>query len=746
MRLYLRALKITSLVIVIFTAVLLLCGTGLFVYAKYNINTEADEILFELAKQGNVTEFYANGAPLGSDYYIPVKIDSTSHVDSKKVWYPISEISDIVKAGFIAVEDHEFYEHDGVNYRRTFAAFLNALFKFNDRFGASTITQQTIKNISGDNEVTFKRKLNEILRAIIIEKNHTKEEILELYLNIVPMGESSIGVGLASEIYFDKLPSELAAEEAALLIGLANAPTKYNPYINPDSAIEKRNKVLKTMLEHEIISKEEYEQGINKGLEISDRANHRNAVNSWFIETASRDIISDMQTKYNISYETAKKILTGGGLTVYTTESILVQDALEKYLENTENLPAEIQTGLEYGAVIIDSVNGNLLGIIGQAGKKEGEWLLNHATAPHTPASTLKPLALYAPLIEKGIINWSSVFDDSPVMYKEINGELVEYPHNSPNKYEGMINIKHAVTTSKNTIAVRLCNLMGPDEVFKSLKQRFDFTTLVSGISDANGKFYTDKELAPLALGQLTNGLPLRELTAAYTVFPGNGSLSKNRSYVKVIGKDNNILLENKPIKKEIFSRSTAEIMNQLLSCVVDEGTAKSITLNELVDTAGKTGTSALNRDKLFVGYTPYITFGIWSGYEDGTTSLTNTDTKHFQLWDSIAREIHVDLLSDIAEGHIKHFKKDLLVYLPYCKYSGAAYSEACELAQYTEGAEYGYFTYDNLPPKVCYVHDLSNGEEKSELFPWDMYPDMMPPDEVYTEKHGLAFHKKRRM
>ncbi len=739
MRMFSRALKIISLLIVIFTAVLLLCGTGLFVYAKLNINTEADEILFELAKQGNVTEFYANGAPLGSDYYIPVKIDSTSHVDSKKVWYPISEMSDIVKRGFIAVEDHEFYEHDGVNYRRTLAAFLNALFKFNDRFGASTITQQTIKNISGDNEITFKRKLNEILRAIIIEKNHTKEEILELYLNIVPMGENSIGVGLASEIYFDKLPSELTAEEAALLIGLANAPTKYNPYINPDDAIEKRNKVLKTMHEHEIITKDEYEQGINKELEISDRSNHRNAVNSWFIETVSHDIIADLQTKYNISADTAKKILTGGGLTVYTTESILVQDALEKYFENTENLPLEVESGLEYGAVIIDSVNGNLLGIIGQAGRKEGEWLLNHATAPHTPASTLKPLALYAPLIEKGIINWSSVFDDSPVMYKEINGELVEYPHNSPNKYEGIINIKHAVTTSKNTIAVRLYELMGAEEVFRGLKGRFGFTTLVSEMTDANGKFYTDKELAPMALGQLTLGLSLRDLTAAYTVFPSNGSLNKNRSYVKVMDRENDILLENKPNKKEIFSRSTAEIMNQLLSCVVDEGTAKSVTLGELVDTAGKTGTSALNRDKLFVGYTPYITFGIWSGYEDGTTSLTNTETQHFQLWDSVAKEIHYSLFSDINETHIKHFKKDQLVYMQYCKDSGALYSDSCQAA-----AEYGYFSNDNLPNVGCPVHALTDTKEDSQLLPRDIYPDLLPPEEVYIEDREFYYRKRR--
>ncbi len=704
-----KVLKIISLTIVVVVFTLIIACSGLFIYARKNIDTDADEMLFKLAKQGNITEFYANGAPLGSDYYIPVKIDSAAHVEAKKRWCSINEVSSYLKDGFVAVEDREFYTHNGVNYRRTFAALLNSVFKFDNRFGASTITQQTVKNISGDNEPTFKRKLNEILRALSMESKHSKDEILELYLNIVPMGENSIGVCLASEIYFDKMPSELEADEAALLIGIANAPTRYNPYINPDAAKDKRNAVLKTMYEHGILSYDEYFLNVNKQLRLNDRKNHRNPVNSWFIETVCADIIDDLHKKYDISKETAKKILVEGGVTVYTTESVYIQDVLEKHLENIGNSIKEIENGLEYAAVIIDSVNGNLLGIIGQAGKKEGEWLINHATAPHTPASTLKPLALYAPLIDKGIINWATVLDDTPVIFKEVNGDFIEYPRNSPHKYDGLINIKKAITFSKNTIAVRLYNMIGSEEVFLNLKNKYKFDTLVSGIYDAKGAYHTDKDIAPLALGQLTKGVSLRALTSAYTVFPGEGELYKNRSYIKVLDRNNNILLENKVEKQEILKKSTAEIMNQLLSCVVNEGTAKSISLKEIVDTAGKTGTSALNRDKLFVGYTPYVTFGVWCGYDDGTRTLDGVDVKHLDIWDSISTEIHSVILSDIKDSHIKHFKKDMLVYLPYCMDSGKIYSGNCEYDERGARLEYGHFSMNNFPKEECDRHMLLN-------------------------------------
>lgn len=678
---------------------------GLYMYSKAYINPATDEALFQASKGGNITKFYANGAPLGSEEYIPLEIESVSHLTNRREWYSIEDISDTLKGGFLAVEDREFYEHEGVNMRRTFLALVNSIFKFRDRFGASTITQQVIKNISGDNDVSVRRKLNEIIRAFNIEKNHSKEEILELYLNIVPMGERSTGVGLASEIYFGKEPSELSIDEAAVLVGLANAPTRYSPYKNREACIEKRNFVLASMLDFGVITAEEYEVAVNTETEFLPRKSNVQDTNSWFIETVIADITNDFVKKYKLTEETARKLVCGGGFSIYTTESEYVQKKLDSFFENTDNLPNEVALGLEYGMVVVDSRNGNLLGIIGQAGKKEGDRLLNHAAVPHLPASCLKPIALYAPLIDEGVINWATVLDDTPRSFFEKNGVYTEYPKNSPSSYDGLITVEEAVRRSKNTAAVKLYDMLGGRKIYDSLKNRFGFTTLVEKDVSNNGVTLTDISPSPLALGQLTRGVPLRKLTEAYTVFANDGILNKQRSYIKVVDNKGSVVLENTPEQTRVFKQSTARIMTQLLAGVVNNGTAKTITLKDIVDTAGKTGTSGLNRDKLFMGYTPYFTAGIWSGYADGTTPIESPTPSHLSIWDSIMRDLHENELENTGELELRRFSTQGLEKLSYCLDSGMIYDEVCTHDLRGERIGYGYFTSDNKPEGKCNRH-----------------------------------------
>ena len=218
---------------ILVTAILVFIGViGVSAYIGRTVSFDEDERLFNAAKSGTMTKFYANGGEYGE--YLPVEISAITMDEKLKSYYSLTEISEYLSQGIVAVEDKEFYDHAGVNFRRTLMAAFNHIFKMGDSFGASTITQQVIKNISGDNEHTAKRKLSEIFRAMRIEESHTKDEILELYLNILPLGENVIGVGMGALHYFGKEPSELSPEEAAVLIALANAPSLYSPYNNPE--------------------------------------------------------------------------------------------------------------------------------------------------------------------------------------------------------------------------------------------------------------------------------------------------------------------------------------------------------------------------------------------------------------------------------------------------------------------------------------------------------------------------------
>ncbi len=685
-----KIIKITVRTLVISVLLLALVFAVGYAIIKKSIDYERDDELFRMAKGTSVTRFYADSGD-GSEY-APIEIETTAFGAERKVWYSKDDVSDFLKKGFIAAEDREFYTHKGVNFRRTLGAALNYIFNTRDGYGASTITQQVVKNISGDNAPTPKRKLYEIFRALEMEKRHTKEEILELYLNIVPMSENIAGVGFAAEQYFGKEPNELTLAEAAAVVGITNSPKRYNPRQNPEACIKRRNTVLLAMLDMNFISKEEYEKACSEPLTLAPVSNK--SYSSWFVETVISDVTSEFTKRYGISEAAARLKLMKGGYKIYTTENPNVQKTLEAFFENEENLPPEINDGLNYAMCVCDSQNGNLLGIIGRAGQRSAGGLLNLATVPHPPASTLKPLALYAPLINSGDINWSTIIEDTPTEVSERDGEYVLFPHNSPNVYQGPITVKDALRTSKNTVAVRLYKKLGARKIFDSLKRDFNFDTLVERAEGYSGTV-SDLAPSPLALGQLSYGVPLRTLTEAYTVFPSEGTLTRGRSYVLITDDRDNTVIDNRPVKREVFSKETARLMNQLLMNVVADGTARKITLKDTVDTAGKTGTSQSNYDKLFVGYTPYYTAGIWCGYPDTNTPVERLSVSHLEIWDRVMNEIHKQ--KDCEE----HFSTEGLITLDYCKDSGLLATDEC-LTDEGSGIERGWFLPDFCPQIPC--------------------------------------------
>ena len=441
-------LKIIAVLITVFAASVLGAVGAVVAYARGNVDFDADELLFNASKSGNVTRFYYDGGKDESKYDAE-EYDYVSGALEHREWYSYSSIPENLKNAFVATEDREFFDHRGVNLKRTLAAAFGYVTGLGDGFGASTITQQVVKNISGDNEHTARRKLNEIVRAYHLESYHTKEEIFEVYLNVVPMGEGVAGVGLAAERYFGKEPRELSLAECATLVGITNAPSRYNPYDKYDACLKKRNVILGSMLECGYIDKDEYSSAAKEPISLKERVQNTTHVYSWFTETACDELIHDLMKEYSYSYDAARILVFNGGLSVYTTLDPEIQSALESCLENDANLPSEVQNGLEISMVVTNN-RAELCGIIGAQGNKKGNRLLNHATVPHPPASALKPLALYAPLIDSRRLTWSSIVDDSPVeIYEQEDGSVTEYPHNSPDVYSGEITLADALAGSK---------------------------------------------------------------------------------------------------------------------------------------------------------------------------------------------------------------------------------------------------------------------------------------------------------
>ncbi len=722
-----RPLMVSVCAVLIIASVISLGGIGYIAFfSRKNIKSDYDEMLFDMAKVGSYTEYYVDEGDNAADLseYQPRSLCNIALGDTRKRWIGLGDVNEKIISGFVAVEDRKFYTHSGVDVKRTLYALLNSMFHFRETFGASTITQQVVKNISGDSEITLKRKLSEIIRAYNIEKNHSKDEIMELYLNIVPMGENIIGVNMAAEVYFGKEPKELSTEECATLIGITNAPTRYNPHIHPNECLKKRNDVLYAMHDFGILSKEEYEQAISQKLDVIPRSEVNEEPLSWFIETVNSDVISALCQKYNMSFAGAEALLFNGGLKIYTTENVSVQNTLEEYFSDKSNFPNEINRGLDYSMVVVDSKNGNLLGIVGSVGKKQGNKLLNLALVPRTPGSSLKPIALYAPLIDSGKINYATVFDDVPLDFKKSGTDYIEYPQNYPKRYDGLTTVKDALRLSKNTVAVKLYNMLGAEEIYRNLKSGFGFSSLVRHTEEADGKILTDLAPSPLALGQLSYGVSVRELTSAYTVFPSDGVLHSARSYIAVYDSNGNIILDNAPTEKRIFSIGTARIMNQLLMQVTKNGTASAITLKRTVDTAGKTGTSGDDKDRLFVGYTPYLTAGIWCGYRDSTASVGRAAPSHIEIWDNVMKSIHSKMLSEYDDGEIESFSTGGLIRREFCRDSGRLYSDNCLHDPRGSRLDWGYFLPSSQPTGLCDRHILCKYDIFAEGVACDGCPD----------------------
>lgn len=647
-----------------------------------------------------------------------------------RVWVPYSSIPKNLVNAYIAIEDKRFEDHHGVDWIRTISATGYYLIG-KSSYGGSTITQQLIKNITGEDDTTVQRKIEEIFRALNLEKTKTKSEIMEMYLNTIYLSQGCWGVQAASYKYFGKPVSELSLIECAAIAGITQSPTKWDPILNPMNNKQRRDTILSEMLDQGKITLAEFNEAYDKELILSGgdpdevsgdlpsegeaEGENPDSVTSWYMDAAIEDAAALLMEHYDITYQVAIRMIFSGGLQLVLAMDPEVQAIMDEVYSDEEMInslvgASESLIQPESAMVVIDPDNGNVLGIVGGRGKKTKSRIFNYATdAKRQPGSSLKPLAVYAPAMEAGIINYGTVYDDSPVMFNKENGSYKPWPKNSPSRYGGLTPVYDAIARSVNTIAVRVLQDLGLENSFSFLKDTLNMDSLILN-TEVKGKKLSDMNLSSLALGGLTFGVTVREITAGYTIFTNDGIYCAPRTVLKILDSSGEEIVNNLPDYKVAISEENAAIMTKMLQNVVDYGTGAKVTLKNRVQTAGKTGTTSSNYDRWFIGYTPYYLGGVWFGYENQQTLSGFSGNPSMKIWDEVMNRLHDRVLPAPESGQeVKTFDvPPSVITRTFCVDSGELPTNACALDPRGSGrTATGYFTVESAPKTSCKTHVL---------------------------------------
>ena len=630
----------------------------------------------------------------------------TLHGDENRIWVKFDDIpKDLINAT-IAIEDQRFWTHPGVDWKRTAAAVVY-MFTGKDIQGGSTITQQLIKNITTYNDTTVKRKVVEIFRALEFTKNYDKNTTLEWYLNYIYLGRNCDGVYTASYKYFGKHLSELTVAECASLISITNNPSLYDPYTNPENNERRKNLVLRAMYEQDYLTKEEYEEAKAQELVFTSRAveyqdQENPDIYSWYEEQVITDVSNDLAKKLGVEYDIAYNMVLSGGLSIYTCVDPKIQAVVNDVYSNTENFPYPSGSGqqLQSAITIIDNETGDVVAMAGQVGEKTGNrWRNNATSASRQPGSSFKPLSVYAPALEMGLVTPATIIDDYPY---ELTGDGAPYPVNSGNaKYAGLTTVYQGLTHSTNTIAFRiLTDLVTPAESFRFVEEQFKID-LVEG-REVNGKFSSDLDRAPLSMGGLTDGVNTRDMAEAFAVFPNRGVYTPSRTYTKVLNANKEVILENDTSSEAVLKESTAYYMNKMLQNVVTSGTGYEARFDNM-HIAGKTGSSTSDHDRWFAGYTPYYTAVVWTGYGQPERVRSSGRNPASIAFNKVMSRVHRNLADK------DFFSINNLVTTDYCMDSGLLPTDACR--NDVRGSRVGSMTLlrDDVPTTYCTCHSSAS-------------------------------------
>ncbi len=688
-------------------------GSALVVYVV-NLMEGTAEVKLDNVSSSYTTYIYAKD---GEDW---IMYDLISSEGEKRIWSDLEEIPQHVREAFICSEDPRFNSHDGVDFYGLFVAVKDTL--MGNTRGGSTITQQTVKNLTGDraddlNSEGIARKLREIYRAVQLEKDYSKDDILEAYLNLVPLNNNIYGVQAASNYYFNKDVSQLTLAEAVCIAAITKSPVANDPIDYPEKNRTRMEYILNEMLANGAISTEEYNAALAQELvligsmiytETEDGAvnsekvsayDNFDYVSSYYVDAAIYQAVEIFMDYYGISWDEAYQKLKSGGYEVYTCADLDIQKQLEeKYLDyytfsesGTEEIPQSAFICMDY--------NGRILGVVGGVGQKESPLGLNRATmAKRQPGSCIKPLASYALAVDRDLITWSSQFLDSPLLIEDQgseNGYLV-WPRNYSTtgayttSWSRDYNFTYsALQRSLNTTAAQLVELLSPSECFEFLyyKLHLDSLTLYQ-----NG--LTDIARSPMSVGALTNGVSLQEITTAYQIF-GNGGKYYDSTYIsRIIDNNGEVVYQHSFIGEQVIDESSAYVMNRMMETVVSgsRGTGRLARL-ENCELIAKTGTTQDWADLWFVGCTPEYVTGLWIGHDIPKEMETSTFYGSSQMWKNI--------FGDIAENEdLKEFEStSSVVQREYCEVTGLIAGSNC-----TDTLT-GYYKRTNIPATCSGEH-----------------------------------------
>ena len=703
-------------------------GGAFLLYAKDNIDTSVDDFA-DLIKDKDLT---TRVGYLDADgKYVDLPSESLS-AGEKRSWVKYSDFNEYIADAFVVIEDKRFEQHKGVDWLSTIKVTIQ-YFTGQGMRGASTITQQVIKNVTENDDVTIQRKAQEILKALNLEKKYDKTEILEMYLNSIYLSQGCYGVGAAAYTYFGKEVKDLTLIESAALACITQYPYYYDPIINPQHNAEKRNLVLKYMYDQGKITQDEFLSAYEKELVLKvsedDDEDTSASVHSWYTDAAQQEAVRLLRDKFGYSARIAEKALLTGGYTIVTALDPDIQAIVEDYYENAEwekhdNSPIQPNSS----CVIIDHSNGNVVALVGSRGRKTINLGLNYATQTRRPSgSSIKPISVYGPGIEANAVTWGTVLDDVPINFgtETINPDTGEkvysnkhgYPKNAPDRYLGLTTVHEGVRNSINTISWRSLERLGLDNSFDFLTNKLHLTTLIESQTMSNGLTFTDKAYAPLAMGEFTWGVVVKEMVAAYQIFANEGIFNDERIVLKILDNDGNVIVDNEKKSEVVISAQTATITTKLLQDVVATGTTYKITLKKNVDCAGKTGTSESNNDKWFIGYTPYYVCGVWFGYSmpRSLNKFNSVSSAPVLAWDAIMTKVmqkYVDAAKNGGEPLKKFVDAPGLVQVEYCIDSGKLPTDACrnDLRKITEPKkgnriEKGWFKAGTEPTEYCDCH-----------------------------------------
>ena len=620
--------------------------------------------------------------------------------DENREFVSKEEMPKYLMDAFVSIEDERFYDHMGIDVKRTLAATVKYVFSKvgigSANYGGSTITQQVVKNITQEKDRTWQRKVKEMARAYYLDKELSKDQILELYLNLIYMGGNTniYGVEVASKYYFSKSVKDLSLAECAFLAGINNTPNSYDPFSDEDNSekIKRRTRIVLDKMKElgKIENEEEYKTAIEEvetGIAFN-RGTIVETIYSYHTDAAIMQIINQLMEEKDLNYDAAKLYLYSGGFTIYTTQDTNIQNIMQEEFEDEDHIMTGkdkdkdgnlINEHSQAGMTLIDHKTGYVLATCGGLGKKETSLGFNRGTQlVKQTGSSMKPLAVLCPAIDKGLITAASVFDDVPGF-----GTYKNYSN-----YRGLITVRYAIESSQNIPMLKAMQILGPENSMEFLK-----SVGITGIVDA------DNNLS-LALGGLTNGTSPLEMAAAYAAIANDGVYITPTFYTKVVDSNGNTILEPKQESRTVMSTATAYVVKEILTQVVKTGAAGYCAVPNM-STAAKTGTTNDNYDRWLCGFTPYYAAATWYGYDRAEEVRAWSYNPAGRIWAPVMKAAH----SGLAGKTFAQTKPDNVVTATVCKCSGLLATEDCKNDPRGDMTYTEYFVKGTQPTKTCECH-----------------------------------------